>query len=141
MGASVPATILVVEDSDPVLQLVSAMLLQDGYDTIEAADGVEALRLLDSRKMPVDLVLTDVVMPRMDGPELSRHLAQTRPELRIMFMSGYSEDPLVRRIESMDGLFLPKPFTSARLLERVRTALHRPWTGLPNVVHGSAGAR
>ena len=124
-------TILVVEDADAIRRLVCAMLGQQGYQCIEAVDGVDALRLLDENPTPVHLVLTDVIMPKMTGAELGRRLVRLRPELPIVFMSGYSDDPIVRNFERIPPIFLPKPFTTSALLEKVREALDRPWTGLP----------
>ena len=120
------ATILVVEDTPAVRKMVCAMLSQTGYHCLEAGDGVEALRLLEDAG-DVQLVLTDVIMPNMDGPELARQLSQVRPELRILFMSGYVEDTVVRSIGKASSLFLPKPFTATALMEKVRQALDRPW--------------
>ena len=78
-------------------------------------------------------------MPRMGGPELARRVAQSWPELRILFMSGFSEDPVVRSIERSQSLFLAKPFTAGALLDKVRTILGSPWNGLPDSNMG-AGA-
>jgi two-component system cell cycle sensor histidine kinase/response regulator CckA len=123
------ATILVVEDSPAVRKMVCAMLTQSGYNCLEAGDGAEALRLLEAAE-DVQLVLTDVIMPNMDGPELAHRLSRIRPELRILFMSGYVEDAVVRSIGRASSLFLPKPFTATTLMEKVRQALDRPWVGI-----------
>jgi two-component system cell cycle sensor histidine kinase/response regulator CckA len=123
-------TILVVEDAESIRKLVCAMLLHDGYSCLEASDGAEALELA-ARADKLHLVLTDVVMPQMGGPELARHLAVIRPDVRILFMSGYTDDPLVHRVERMSTIFLPKPFTVAALTNKVRKTLEEPWTGLP----------
>jgi CheY-like chemotaxis protein len=106
------------------------MLTQTGYNCLEAGDGAEALRLLKEAE-DVQLVLTDVIMPNMDGPELAHQLSQIRPDLRILFMSGYVEDAVVRSIGRTSSLFLSKPFTAAALMEKVRQALDRPWLGMP----------
>lgn len=124
-------TILIVEDAEAIRKMVCAMLTQSGYNCLEASDGTEALRLLEAAE-PVQLVLTDMTMPNMDGAQLARHLSQVRPELRILFMSGYIEDPVVRSLESFSFLFLAKPFTASTLMEKVRQALDRPWQGLPD---------
>jgi len=129
-------TILVVEDSPAVRKMVCAMLTQTGYNCLEAGDGAEALRRLEEAE-DVQLVLTDVIMPNMDGPELARHLSRIRPELRILFMSGYVEDAVVRSIGRASSLFLPKPFTAAALMEKVRQALDRPWVGDPTAATAS----
>jgi two-component system cell cycle sensor histidine kinase/response regulator CckA len=125
-----PPTILVVEDAEAVRKLVCTMLSHDGYQCLEAADGAQALEVVE-RAGNIHLVLTDVVMPEMGGPELARRLAVLRPEVRIIFMSGYTEDPLVHRVEKLSAIFLPKPFTAAALTGKVRQALERPWQGLP----------
>jgi len=123
-------TILVVEDAEAVRKLVCTMLSHDGYQCLEASDGAEALEVVE-RAGDIHLVLTDVVMPQMGGPELARHLAVRRPDVRIIFMSGYTEDPLVHRMEKLSTIFLPKPFTAAALSGKVRQALEQPWRGLP----------
>jgi CheY-like chemotaxis protein len=125
-------TILVVEDAEAIRGMVCAMLAQQGYRCIEAVDGVDALRLLDETAAPVHLVLTDVIMPKMTGAELGRRLVRLRPELPIVFMSGYCDDPLVRNFERIPPIFISKPFTANTLLEKVRQALDSPWSGLPD---------
>lgn len=120
-------TILVVEDAEAVRKMVCAMLSQNGYQCLEAGDGAEALRVLKNRNA-VQLVLTDVVMPNMDGTELARHVAQDRPDVRIIFMSGYSDVPVAANVK--DATFLPKPFTAEALTDKVRETLERPWPGL-----------
>jgi two-component system, cell cycle sensor histidine kinase and response regulator CckA len=131
-------TILVVEDADGIRNMVCAMLAQQGYQCLEASDGADALRMLDQTTEPIDLVLTDVIMPKMTGGELSRHLVRLRPELRVVFMSGYSDDPAVREFERVPPIFLAKPFTSTALFEKVRQALDEPWCGLPSSTSRSA---
>jgi two-component system cell cycle sensor histidine kinase/response regulator CckA len=116
-------TILVVEDAEPIRRMVTAMLMQSGYDCLEAPDGTEALALLDTRAEPVHLVLTDLLMPKMTGAELAEHLSRLRPGLPIVFMSGYTEDPVVVTVGQTRGNFLAKPFTAGALLEKVRQAL------------------
>jgi CheY-like chemotaxis protein len=124
--------ILVVEDAEPVRRMVCAMLMQNGYDVMEAADGTEALQALQADD-GFSLVLTDMVMPQMGGTELARQLALLRPNLRIIFMSGYTEDPVVQRFDRSSSIFLPKPFTATALADKVREALTSPWTGMPDL--------
>jgi two-component system, cell cycle sensor histidine kinase and response regulator CckA len=131
--------ILVVEDADTIRKMVCAMLGQSGYRCLDAGDGEEALVMVEKAEEPIDLVLTDIIMPRMGGPELARKLAALRPDLRIMFMSGFSQDPIVRTLERSPSIFLAKPFTASTLMEKVRTTLDRPWGGLPEV--NGAGAQ
>lgn len=111
--------------------MVAAILTQGGYECLEACNGAEALHVLE-RHPDVHLVLTDMVMPAMGGHELAAHLSRSRPEMRIVFMSGFSEDPVVRTVAATP-LFLPKPFTAEVLMEKVRQALDRPWSGVPNI--------
>jgi two-component system, cell cycle sensor histidine kinase and response regulator CckA len=132
-----PETILVVEDAETVRKMVCAMLMQSGYNCLEAADGAEAVRLLEGSNH-VQLVLTDMVMPNMSGSDLANHLSRTRPELRIVFMSGYPEEAVVRRMERAAPIFLAKPFTAAALQETIRQALDRPWKGLPELRRDSS---
>jgi CheY-like chemotaxis protein len=122
-------TILVVEDAPSVRRMVCAMLSQTGYNTVEACDGAEALRLLEQIQ-DVRLVLTDVIMPVMDGAELARQLSRIRPDLRILFMSGYVEDDVVRSLGRVSSMFLAKPFTATVLTDRIRQALDGPWSGI-----------
>ncbi len=107
------------------------MLSQVGHVCLEAGDGVEALGVLNHADN-VELVLTDVIMPNMDGAELARQIARMRPELRILFMSGYNEDSIVRSLGKQSTLFLSKPFTATALMDKVRQALDRPWMGIPD---------
>lgn len=129
-------TVLVVEDAEAIRKMVCSMLAQSGYNCLEAGDGEEALQLVAKCVEAIDLVLTDMTMPRMNGKDLAHHLARQRPEIRIVFMSGYMDDPSVREMERWSSAFLAKPFTAAALTSKVREALDRPWTGLP--VDGSS---
>ena len=116
-------TILVVEDAEVVRKMVCAMLCNSGYRCLEAADGHEALEIARDARHSFDLALTDMVMPRMGGAEFARHLTRLRPEVRIVFMSGYTDDPVVREADSAAAGFLAKPFTADVLLETVRRSL------------------
>jgi CheY-like chemotaxis protein len=121
-GNSVP-TILVVDDMDAVRHLARRILEAGGYRVYEAADGVEALACL-ARDGKVDLVVTDVRMPNMDGWELASHLAGQSPRVPVLFMSGYDEH---LGSQSLLGPILPKPFTAEQLYERIRGLLgHQP---------------
>lgn len=118
-------TILVVEDAEAIRKMVCAMLSSAGYRCLEASNGHEALEIAQDWNHSFELVLTDMVMPRMGGVEFVRHLSTTRPEVRVVFMSGYSEDPLESHVERR-AAFLSKPFTASDLLETVRESLDRP---------------
>jgi CheY-like chemotaxis protein len=115
--------ILVVEDEAPVRSLVSRVLARDGYSVLQAATGEEALERIRTFDGPIDLVLTDVVMPGMDGRELATAVAGRRPDARIVLMSGYSDE--LPRIEIDVGNFriLDKPFTPAELTRTVQEVL------------------
>jgi CheY-like chemotaxis protein len=116
-------TVLVVEDGIAIREMVCAMLAQSGYRCLEAADGTEALRVVEEGLEVVHLVLSDMIMPRMSGSELARHLALVRPELPIVLMSGYTDDPLVQEVERQGSGFIAKPFTAAALTAKIKQAL------------------
>ncbi len=124
-------TILVVDDGDEIRRLVCGMLGSQGYNCLSASDGVEALDLIE-RDQSLHLMLTDMVMPKMMGAELARRAARLRPELRIVLMSGYSDDPVVRLYQHAPAAFIAKPFTAAALCAKIREALDTPWPGLPD---------
>jgi CheY-like chemotaxis protein len=115
-------TILVVEDTDDVRKMICQILLQNGYRVLEASDGIEALELCNSCQDPIHLLLTDVLMPRMNGGELAERLHRLAPEMPMIFMSGYSDDAVVRRLAQL-AAFLAKPFTSVALTQKVREVL------------------
>ncbi|MBA3684676.1 MAG: response regulator, partial [Planctomycetes bacterium] len=117
-------TILLVEDEVDVRELIAEMLGNEGYQVLVSGNGREALALLGGNPQRIDLVLTDVVMPLMNGPELSEKLQDIRPGMRVLFMSGYMDKVMVKHgVGDPDFLFLEKPFTSAVLLRKVREAL------------------
>ncbi|MEZ4592087.1 MAG: PAS domain S-box protein [Chloroflexota bacterium] len=117
-------TILVVEDEAAVRSLVCATLEEFGYTVLEAKDGYEALALMRQRTEAVDLLLTDVVMPNMSGRELAEHLVGQFHNLKVLFMSGYMDDAVVRHgILTAQVAFLPKPFSSNMLANKVREVL------------------
>ncbi len=117
-------TILVVEDEQMVRQLATRVLQQLGYSVLEAADGMEALRVAQRHSGTIDLLLTDMVMPQMSGNVLAERLRAAHPRLKVLFMSGYSDGMLGQQplVERKDGL-LQKPFTPALLAHTVRDVL------------------
>jgi two-component system cell cycle sensor histidine kinase/response regulator CckA len=129
-------TVLVVDDAEDIRKMICTMLLQLGYRVLEAADGSDALRTLETRSDSVHLVVTDLMMPQMGGTELAERLSRIRPELPVLFMSGYSDNPVVRGVESAGSLFLAKPFTTSTLAEKVRLALARSWPGASSGSNG-----
>jgi len=117
-------SILVVEDDERVRRMVVAALARAGYRVIEAVDGTEAIRLLDSAGSNIDLCLSDVVMPGMGGREVAEHIRARHPGLRMLFMSGYTDDTvLLEGVVRADVPFLHKPFTPEELLEKIRQVL------------------
>jgi PAS domain S-box-containing protein len=116
------ATVVVAEDDSGVRDLVVRWLVGEGCRTFAAGDGVEATAAADALDRPLDLLITDVVMPRMNGPDLATRLRAARPDLPVVFMSAYYDRPGNAGLGS-NAVFLPKPFTRAALAEAVRRAL------------------
>jgi PAS domain S-box-containing protein len=117
-------TVLVVEDEDPIRRLARRMLERMGYTVVEAAGGDEALRLSDEYPGPIHLMLTDVTMPKMNGRELAAEIVERRPDLHVVYMSGYAEEDIRGRgVGSPAGAFLHKPFTAEGLTSTIREAL------------------
>ena len=117
-------TILLVEDKDDVRKIVRTGLENDGYCVIEACDGEQALQKSVQFSGKIDLLLTDVVMPRMGGPLLAEALRKSRPGIRVLFMSGYTDDIVLKQgILNAEEVLLQKPFTSATLSRKVRSIL------------------
>jgi CheY-like chemotaxis protein len=118
-------TILVVEDEPVVRQLVRELLERDGYDVHTAASPAEALELWPS--CDADLVISDVVMPGMSGSQLVARLRETRPDVRVLYTSGYNDDAVVRSgVMTAEAAFLQKPFDGASLARKVREVLDAP---------------
>src|SRR5215472_6296126 len=119
-------TVLLVEDEDAVRSFAARALGQRGYQVLEAATGSEALDVFESHQGDVDLVVSDVVMPEMDGPTLMEKLRRDRPDLKIIFISGYAEDSFRKHLaENEDFMFLQKPFDLKELAAAVKAALQR----------------
>ena len=117
-------TILLVEDEDPVRAVNARALTARGYTVLEAASGVEALQIIQERGAPVDLVVSDVVMPEMDGPTLLGELRKLYPDLKVIFVSGYAEDAFKKNLpEGEEFNFLPKPFSLRQLVETVKQVI------------------
>jgi signal transduction histidine kinase/CheY-like chemotaxis protein len=117
-------TILLVEDEEGVRELARDILRASGYTVLEARNGPEALLLCERHQGPLDMLLTDVVMPRMSGRELAERLAPLRPDLSVLYMSGYTDDAVIRHsVLGAGTAFLQKPFTPAALVLRVRETL------------------
>ena len=118
-------TVLVVEDEPSVLTVVSQVLRAQGYTVLEAANGIEALRLVEEHSSEdIHLLFADIVMPLMSGSELASQISQRHPETKLLFTSGYGYDPADRpAVEPLAGNFIQKPFTPATLAHKVRETL------------------
>jgi len=117
-------TILLVEDEDSVRELAREVLEARGYRILEAANGIEALRTAAAHQGRIDLLVTDVVMPRMGGGELAEKLAAMRPGVRVLFVSGYTDDSVIRHgVKERSSAFLQKPFGLDAFVARVREVL------------------
>jgi signal transduction histidine kinase/DNA-binding response OmpR family regulator len=120
-------TILVVEDEDPIRRLAQRVLTQQGYRVLEARDGEEALAISKESTEAIDLLVTDIVMPKLDGFHLSRKLAGERPGVKVIFMSGYPDNVVSHYgLRAEDAPFLEKPFVPDVLLRTVRQTLDAP---------------
>jgi len=122
-----PRRFSLVEDDETLCVLARRILEGRGYTVLEARNGEEALVLCERHEGRIDLVVTDVVMPGMNGHMLVEHLTAHRPAVRVLFMSGYTDDVLLRRgiIDPRMG-FMQKPFTPEALANKVREALDPP---------------
>jgi two-component system, cell cycle sensor histidine kinase and response regulator CckA len=119
-------TVLLVEDEALVRQLTREILRRNGYRVLEAADGVEALAVVRNHADRIDLMLTDVVMPRMSGHDLVELARPVRPDMRILYVSGYSEEAIARQGQLTEGIeLLSKPFTPGVLTAKIRELLDR----------------
>jgi two-component system cell cycle sensor histidine kinase/response regulator CckA len=117
-------TILLVEDEEGLRSLNARGLRSRGYSVIEASNGIEALEALEEKQGAVDLVVSDVVMPEMDGPTLLKSMRERNPDLKIIFVSGYAEDAFEKSLpENQQFAFLPKPFTLSQLVAAVKETM------------------
>ena len=119
-------TILLVEDEDAVRAVNARALTARGYTVLQASSGIEALEIIDAYAEPISLVVSDVVMPEMDGPTLLRELRRRHADLKVVFVSGYAEDAFRKHLpEGEDFNFLPKPFSLKQLVETVKEVIAR----------------
>jgi len=123
-------TILVVEDDEMVRNLVRETLQREGYKVLDAAGPTEARRVSERHKTAIHLLITDVVMPKVSGRELALDLSRRRPEMKVLYMSGYTDSAIVNSgILQKEVAFLQKPFTPATLAEKVREVLEGGFNG------------
>jgi len=114
-------TVLLVEDEDPVRMFSARALRNKGYTVLEAKSGEQALKIIAEGGDPIDLIITDVVMPRMDGPALIKQVRETMPDVKVIFISGYTEDTFRKRLDNEQGIhFLPKPFSLKQLATKAK---------------------
>jgi two-component system cell cycle sensor histidine kinase/response regulator CckA len=117
-------TVLLVEDEDPVRLFSARALKNKGYHVIEAKSGEQALEIMAKGDVRIDLVVTDVVMPKLDGPGLVQELRRTHPDMKVIFISGYTEDNFRKRLgDERDIHFLPKPFSLKQLAGKVKEVM------------------
>ena len=124
-------TILLVDDENALRKLGMRVLIEAGYRVLEASDGAMALRVAAEEVGEIDLVLTDVEMPTLGGRGMVDELHELSPGMRVLFMSGYTDNEILRRgIHASETEFLQKPFTAETLCAAVRTVLSKPATKL-----------
>ena len=117
-------TVLVVDDDASVLRVAAKVLRRVGYHVLEAGSGDVALATVDDAEGHIDLLLTDVVMPRMNGRELSEALLARYPDVRVLFMSGYTEDEVILQgVRVAEVNFINKPFSVDSLRQKVQAVL------------------
>ncbi len=118
--------VLLVEDEDAVRKFGARALRNKGYTVLEASNGEAAIEILDAGEA-VDILVTDIVMPGLDGPSLIRQVREKRPDLRVICISGYTEDSFRKRIDFSDNIhFLPKPFSLQQLAGKVKEVISEP---------------
>jgi len=118
-------TVLIVEDEYLVRDLAATGLREAGYQVLVADNGEDALRVCAEHGGEIDLMLTDVVMPGLRGPELAERVLDLHPDTRVILMSGYAEETALKGVIDKDMPFVAKPFTLQRLLEQIRCELDR----------------
>ena len=121
-------TILLVDDEPQVVALVREMLAREGYKVLGAGDGEDALKIFEANQNEVDLLLTDIVMPQLNGRELADRIKAKQPGLRVLYMSGFMKEAILKYYGiSITGIpFLQKPFTRETLAKKVREVLDAP---------------
>ena len=119
-------TILLVEDIDKLRALLSKILRLQGYTVLEAANGQEALALCQRQQLPIQILVTDMVMPHINGRKLAEKLWRRNPEMQVIFISGYAADSTtIEGIDELNIAFVQKPFNPSVLLEKVQQAVSK----------------
>jgi CheY-like chemotaxis protein len=118
------ATILLVEDDEPLRKLVATVLTREGYRVIAAEDAIEAAELLTSEETYIDLIIADILLPGLSGPELAREILSDHPDVKVIFVSGSKDENVLETAELVaNERFLSKPYTPETILNAVREAL------------------
>lgn len=118
------ATILLVEDDEPLRKLVATVLTREGYRVIAAQDAIEAAELLTSEETHVDLIIADILLPGLSGPELAREILSDHPDVKVIFVSGSKDENVLETADLVaNERFLSKPYTPESILNAVREAL------------------
>jgi len=119
-------TILLVEDAESLRELTRMLLENNGFKVLVAENGTEAIELAEHKRQPIHLLLTDVVMPGMSGRELANYLTAKRPDMSVIYMSGYTNDAIAHHGVLDSGVFLiEKPFSQETLIRKLREVLDR----------------
>ena len=130
--ADSPATILLVEDETALRGLMRRILERSGYHVLEAEHGAQALERCQSHEGAIDLVVSDIVMPTMGGREMADRLQAVRPNSRLLFVSGFTDDEMIHREIILAGsAFLQKPFSPTSLVAKIGEMLREPLAGAP----------
>jgi two-component system cell cycle sensor histidine kinase/response regulator CckA len=123
-------TVLLVEDEDPVRMFSARALRNKGYTVLEAKSGEAAIKIIEEGVETIDLIITDVVMPRMDGPTMIKLVREKLPDMKVIFISGYTEDTFRKRLDNEHGIhFLPKPFSLKQLATKTKEIMTGPVPG------------
>jgi CheY-like chemotaxis protein len=118
--------VLLVEDEDQVRKLASKILQGRGYVVLEARDGREGISVSEAHQGKIDLLVSDVVMPELGGREMAERILRTRPDIKLLFMSGHTQDVILKEGIKAGAAFLQKPFAPSELAHKVREILDSP---------------
>src|SRR5215203_5768558 len=124
MDLAPKGNVLLVEDDDQVRSFVRMLLITNGYHVLEASTGAEGLEIAERNSADIDLLLSDMLLPELSGYDLAQRVLELRPQIKILFMTGYVEGEIVQRsISELGAAFLDKPFLPGTLLSRVQEAI------------------